>query len=300
MKIGVVGLGAMGGPIAARLLLCGSVYVYDTSVDVRVDFVKKYSEVRFVDSLEKLVASVDVIWLMIPAHAVEIVFQELIKYAKKPLVIIDGGNSYFKDSMRRYQLAKQKGHQFLDCGASGGLEGAQHGFCLMVGGDDDAYIRASDIFKVLAHDEYAYAHVGPAGAGHYVKMVHNGIEYGLMQAYADGFNLLHNGAFPDLDLEQISALWMHGAVVRSWLLSLIVEIFKHDKKLLTIGGEVEETGMGAWTVEEAREKNIPLPVIEKALEVRRESRMMGGNYGTRLVALMRNKMGGHTFRKKGG
>lgn len=297
MKIGVVGLGNMGSAIAKKLLGSFPLYVYDISPDARSLFAQRYPYIHAVNSLQELSVYADCIWLMIPTHAVEEVFQSLLVFAQSSKLIIDGGNSHFVESVRRYVISKEKGHQFLDCGVSGGLEGARNGFCLMIGGDREVYTDAEPIFKILARDEKAYAYIGPSGAGHYVKMVHNGIEYGIMQAYADGFNLLRHGRYSNLDLAQISELWMHGAVVRSWLLSLAAQIFAQDQIFEHISGEIEETGMGRWTVDEAHFQRIPVPVIETALKVRDESRRTRGDYGTKLVALMRNKMGGHKVKK---
>ncbi|HJM68684.1 MAG TPA: NAD(P)-binding domain-containing protein, partial [Candidatus Babeliales bacterium] len=185
---------------------------------------------------------------------------------------------------------------YLDCGTSGGLAGLKEGFCLMVGGNKKAYDAIKSVLKSIAAPE-GYAYVGPSGTGHYVKMIHNGIEYALLQSYAEGFDLLKNGEFKDLKLEQISGLWEHGSIVRSEILSLMHGVLAKDQKLESVSGKVAESGMGRWTVELAKKENVPVPLIEKALEIRKESQKTGGNYGTKLVAMLRNAFGGHSVDK---
>jgi 6-phosphogluconate dehydrogenase len=214
-------------------------------------------------------------------------------------IIIDGGNSKFSDSMRRAQELVKENIYFIDCGTSGGIHGSENGFCLMIGGDKTAYDRIEPLSKVIATPG-GYAYCGPSGAGHYVKMIHNGIEYGILQAYAEGFHLLKDGAFKNehLNLEKIASVWNHGSVIRSWILELVQDIMKEDPTLEDIKGTVASTGMGLWTVEEAHQSKIPVPVIEESLNVRKWSEKTGGNYATKVVAMLRNKFGGHAVTKQ--
>jgi 6-phosphogluconate dehydrogenase len=237
---------------------------------------------------------------MVPqGELVDKVIAQLQPILKRGDIIIDGGNSKFSDSMRRAQELALHGIYFIDCGTSGGVHGRENGFCLMAGGDKKVYDIVEPLFKAVA-TYGGYAHVGPSGAGHYVKMVHNGIEYGLLQAYAEGFDVLKNGQFKDqhLDLEKIASLWNHGSVIRSWILDLVENIMKEDPNLDDIKGNFASTGMGKWTVEQAHAMNIPVPVIEESLKVREWSEKTGGNYATKIVAMLRNQFGGHAVSKK--
>ena len=206
-------------------------------------------------------------------------------------MIVDGGNSNFRDSQRRYAAAKEKGIGFCDCGTSGGIWGLEVGYCLMVGGDDEHVRRAEPAFRALAPED-GYAHVGAAGAGHFVKMVHNGIEYGLMQAYAEGFEVMEKSEF-DLDLHEISGIWRYGSVVRSWLLELLHAAFeKEGSHLETIRGYVEDSGEGRWTIAEAIAQDVPVPVITAALFARFASRRPE-SFAAKVNAALRNQFGGH-------
>jgi 6-phosphogluconate dehydrogenase len=292
MKIGLIGLGRMGLSITQRLLQA-KYEVYGFDADQSAVKNAKALGVVCVKSLKELCASVRVFWLMLPAgEIIDKVLNELVIDLKAGDVIIDGGNSHFKDSIRRGRALNEMQVCFLDCGTSGGLKGKEIGFCLMVGGDNSSYKKAEQIFKAIA-SPCGYAHVGPLGAGHYVKMVHNGIEYALMQSYAEGFHLLKDGHFKDLDLAKISGIWSNGAVIRSWLLELTHEILEQDQQLKNISGAVGENKTGFWTVEEAQVYNIPVDLIERALQIRAWSRESGGNYATKIVSMMRNKFGGH-------
>ncbi len=294
MKFGVVGLGRMGNAIAYRARNAGyDVYGFDldeTSRAAAADI-----GVRSDDSLQAIAGHADVIWLMVPAgKAVDSVLEQLVPCLRQGALIVDGGNSHYVDSVRRAAQLRQSGVSFLDCGTSGGLHGREIGFSLMVGGDRAAYDTLVPLLHALAAPG-GCGYVGPSGAGHYVKMVHNGIEYGLMQAYAEGFQLLKEGSYKDnnLDLAAISGIWNHGAIIRSWLLELSHTIFEHDQQLSSVSGVIQESGTGRWTVEDAHKNNIPVPVIEQALNVRADSRKTGGNYATKVVALLRNAFGGH-------
>jgi 6-phosphogluconate dehydrogenase len=207
-------------------------------------------------------------------------------------VIIDGGNSNFHDSIRRGQQLASSGIEFIDAGTSGGVWGLENGYCLMVGGTDAAVSQCEPIFRALAPDD-GYAHVGPIGAGHYVKMVHNGIEYGLLQAYAEGYEILHaSKTFPSLDLEQIANVWQHGSVVRSWLNELAAAAFARDESLSAIKGWVADSGEGRWTVQEAIDLDVPAPVITLSLQTRFRSRQ-ADSFGAKVIAALRNEFGGH-------
>jgi 6-phosphogluconate dehydrogenase len=288
MQLGMIGLGRMGNGMTERLREAGhDVQTYDPKV-----------EERTADSLEELKAQLDApraFWEMVPAGKVtEDVFQDLLKIADKGDTIVDGGNSYFRDSKRRYAEAQEHGIHFVDAGVSGGIWGLEVGFCLMVGGDDEPVKRLEPVFESLAPEE-GYAHVGPAGSGHFVKMVHNGIEYGLMQAYAEGFELMDHCEY-DLDLHEISGIWRNGSVVRSWLLELLHASFEqHGSSLEDIAPYVEDSGEGRWTINEAINVNVPVPTISAALFARFASRDEI-NFAAKVAAALRNQFGGHAVK----
>lgn len=293
MKFGVIGLGRMGGAIAFRAIEAGhEVFGFDPDAHNGAQATKE--GVCVVDAVAALASQVNIFWLMVPAgQVVDAVINELRQHLKAGDIIIDGGNSNFKDSIRRAQELEKSGIFFLDCGTSGGLYGRSYGFCLMVGGDHASYIKIHEILEAIAAPG-GLAHVGPSGAGHYVKMVHNGIEYGLLQAYAEGFHLLHEGAYKDqLDLEQLSRIWNISSVIRSFLLGLVHNVFQKDQKLEKIGGAVDENGTGRWTLDDAREHGIEMPILEASLNTREWSRNTGGNYTTKVIAMMRKEFGGH-------
>ena len=255
-------------------------------------------ESRTAASLEELAAQLDApraFWLMIPAGKItEDAFQQLLTIAAKGDTIVDGGNSNFRDSQRRYAEAQAKGIHFVDAGVSGGIWGLKVGFCLMVGGEDEPVQRLEPVFTALAPDD-GYAHVGASGAGHFVKMVHNGIEYGLMQAYAEGFEVMEHSEF-DLDLHEIAGIWRYGSVVRSWLLELLVDAFgEYGGKLEQIAPYVEDSGEGRWTIHEAIAENVPTPVIAAALFARFSSRDEQ-NFSAKITAALRNQFGGHAVK----
>ena len=288
MRIGLAGLGRMGGGIRERLRRAGHEVVgYDLD-----------AELRDADSLEALVEALDpprVVWLMLPSgEATEGAFAELTGLLSAGDLVIEGGNSRYTDSIRRAGQAEERGLRFLDCGVSGGVWGLEAGYCLMVGGAAEAFADAEPLFAALA-PEGGYAHLGPSGAGHYVKMVHNGIEYGLMQAYAEGFELLD--AYDDeLDLAEIAGLWQQGSVVRSWLLELAGRALERDPALSRIQPYVEDSGEGRWTVIEGVERGVPVDVISGALWARFASRGERA-FGLRLLAALRNEFGGHAVRE---
>jgi 6-phosphogluconate dehydrogenase len=278
----------MGNGMTERLRKDGhDVKTYDPKV-----------ESRTAASIEELKGQLDApraFWLMVPSGAVtEAVFQDVLKVAERADTIVDGGNSNFRDSQRRAGEAASHGLHFLDAGVSGGIWGLQVGFCLMVGGDDEPVKRLEPIFTSLAPED-GYAHVGGSGAGHFVKMVHNGIEYGLMQAYAEGFEIMEHSEF-DLDLEEIAGIWRYGSVVRSWLLELLHIAFEqHGGKLADIAPYVEDSGEGRWTIHEAIAENVPAPVISAALFARFASRDES-NFAAKVAAALRNQFGGHAVK----
>ena len=288
MKLGMVGLGRMGGNMTERLRADGhEVMTYDRS-----------SEERTASTLEELVgqlAAPRVVWLMIPAgDPTEEAFTELLGLLEAGDVIVDGGNSYFRDSQRRHEEAEVDGIHFLDSGTSGGIWGREVGYCLMVGGDDEPVSLVEPVFLTLA-PEGGYAHVGPSGSGHFVKMIHNGIEYGLMQAYAEGFEIMRFSEFP-LDLSAVAGIWRYGSVVRSWLLELLYAALEKEGDHLTgIAPYVEDSGEGRWTIAEAIAENVPAPVTSAALFARFASRQEF-SYAAKVNAALRNQFGGHAIR----
>jgi 6-phosphogluconate dehydrogenase len=290
MQVGMIGLGRMGGNMTIRLERAGhDVKTYDPVVDSTAG------------SLEELRDQLDaprLFWMMVPAGKItEETFQTLLGVAQHGDTIVDGGNSNFRDSQRRYREAAQQGLHFVDCGTSGGIWGLANGYCLMTGGDDDAVERLEPVFTALA-PEGGYAHVGPAGAGHFVKMVHNGIEYGLMQAYGEGFEVMARSEF-DLDLHEIAGIWRYGSVVRSWLLELLHDAFEVEGgRLEKIEGYVEDSGEGRWTIAEAIAEDVPVPVITAALFARFASRQEY-SFSAKVTAALRNQFGGHAVKEVG-
>jgi 6-phosphogluconate dehydrogenase len=294
MKIGLIGLGRMGNAIAYRLLKYGhEVWGFDR--DEKNSKLAADSGVKIVADLQDLSSHANIFWLMVPAgDIVDSVINELLSDLKQGDTVIDGGNSNFKDSVRRSQSLKSKNINFIDCGTSGGLHGRDFGFSLMIGGDKKVFENLDPVFKAIAAPQ-GYQYVGTSGAGHYVKMVHNGIEYALLQAYAEGFHLLKEGNYKDLDLEKISDVWNHGSIIRSWILELAHNIFEHDQDLTDISGKIGENKTGRWTLDEAIAQNVPVDLIEKSLQIRASSRETGGNYATKVVAMLRNQFGGHAI-----
>ncbi len=287
MQLGMVGLGRMGSGMTERLRREGH--------DVKTFDPNKESTAS---SLEELAGQLDApraVWLMIPAGEItEKTFQELLGILESDDVIVDGGNSFFRDSKRRHEQAAQRGIHFIDVGVSGGVWGLEVGFCLMAGGDEEPVRRLEPIFGSLAPKE-GYARVGPSGAGHFVKMVHNGIEYGLMQSYAEGFEIMYHSEY-DLDLSDIAGIWRNGSVVRSWLLELLYSALEeHGDALEDIAGYVEDSGEGRWTISEAINENVPAPVIAASLFARFGSRQEI-NFAAKVAAALRNQFGGHAVR----
>jgi 6-phosphogluconate dehydrogenase len=300
MELGMIGLGRMGSNMTQRLLAGGHrVVVYDSVVKA-VQALAKQGAIgaSSVDELVTKLGSPRAIWLMVPAgEAAESTINALMNDLSPGDIVIDGGNSNYKDSLRRAAALALKKIFFLDVGTSGGVWGLQAGYCLMVGGEPEAFHRLEPIFQTLAPSpDKGYGHVGPAGAGHFVKMIHNGIEYGLMETYAEGFELMQAKGEFNLDLAQIAEIWRYGSVVRSWLLDLAAAALKEDPRLENIQAYVEDSGEGRWTVQESVELAVPAPVITHALQARFRSRQEQP-FAARLLAALRQQFGGHAVRK---
>ena len=298
MELGMIGLGRMGANMTERLVLGGHrVISYDRSPEAIQRVVDKgavgsRSLADFVQQLSQPRAA----WLMVPSgDPVDQTIEQLLPQLAKGDVIIDGGNSYYKDSIRRAEKLKQQGIYFVDAGTSGGIWGLKVGYCMMLGGEKEIVERLDPIFKTLAPKD-GYLHVGPSGAGHFVKMIHNGIEYGMLQAYGEGFELLKASGF-DLDLGKIAHLWNQGSVMRSWLLELAESAFNKDPELASIKGYVEDSGEGRWTVLEAVERNVPASVLTLSLFARFASRQED-SFSAKVIAALRNEFGGHAVKKE--
>jgi 6-phosphogluconate dehydrogenase len=285
----MVGLGRMGSGMTERLRKDEhEVMTYDPQVESTAS------------SLEELAQQLEpprVVWMMIPAGKItEDTTNQLLGILERGDVLVDGGNSNFHDSQRRNEASAEKGVHFLDVGVSGGIWGLREGFCLMAGGPDDAVALIQPALETLA-PPHGWAHVGPSGAGHFVKMVHNGIEYGLMQAYAEGFEVMNSSEF-ELDLEEIAGIWRYGSVVRSWLLDLLHDAFgQHGGDLGDIAGYVEDSGEGRWTIFEAINENVPAPVISAALYARFASRQ-DESFAAKVNAALRQQFGGHAVKSE--
>ena len=328
MQIGIVGLGRMGGNIARRLMKAGhSCAVFDASAKAREALAQDGATPG--GSLAELVSSLSetprTIWVMLPAGRItEETIESLAGSLSAGDIIIDGGNSYYKDDIRRAKTLGQKGIRYVDCGTSGGIWGIERGYCMMIGGPKEAVDHLDPIFSALApgigdiprtpgrealdpRAERGYIHAGPSGAGHFVKMVHNGIEYGLMQAYAEGFDILRNKNSKDLpederfelNLPDISEVWRRGSVISSWLLDLSASALAKDPQLEAFSGFVEDSGEGRWTIEAAIEEAVPVEVLSSALYARFRSRQEH-TFGEKVLSAMRFGFGGHVEGKAGG
>ncbi len=298
MKIGFVGLGKMGGKMVERLLQKGHEVVAYNLTQKEVDEAVSKGAIG-ATSLADLVSKLDgrkIVWLMVPAgKPVDQNIADLLPLLKADDIIIDGGNSYWRETVARGQKIKEQGIHYLDCGTSGGVWGLQNGYCLMYGGNKAACDYAEPIFKSLAPED-GYIYCGESGAGHMVKMVHNGIEYGMMQAYAEGFEIMKNSPY-NVDLEKVSRTWMHGSVVRSWLLELIGNALEGNENLDGIKDYVADSGEGRWTVQTAMDFDVPAHVITSSLFTRFESRQES-SFAMKLLAAMRNQFGGHEIKKQ--
>jgi 6-phosphogluconate dehydrogenase len=296
MRLALIGLGKMGYNMTLRLLEGGhEVVAIDRNVEVARELSTKGSV--FAEDTAKGIAKLQsprVVWIMVPAEVTDAVIEDVASHLAKGDVVIDGGNSNWKDSRVRAERLAARGIQFCDAGTSGGVWGLKNGYCLMVGGAPEAVKICEPIFKTLAPAD-GYAHVGPAGAGHYVKMVHNGIEYGLMQAYAEGFEIMKTAPYK-LDLHKIADIWGHGSVVRSWLLELLESALAEDSDLGAIKGWVADSGEGRWTVQAAIDQDVPAPIITLSLQARFRSRQQE-SFGAKILAALRNQFGGHAVKK---
>lgn len=303
MKLGMVGLGKMGGNMSRRLMAAGHEMVgFNRHPKVTQDLSKE-TGLQAASSLKDIVAALDaprIVWLMIPAgDPVESAVKDLADLLERGDILVDGGNSNFNDSMRRAELLAARGIHMLDAGVSGGIWGLAEGYSMMVGGSQEIVEHMRPIFEALAPaPDKGWGHVGPNGAGHFVKMVHNGIEYGMMEAYAEGFEILHARQDFELDLHQVSEIWRYGSVVRSWLLDLAARALKDDQELSAIEGWVADSGEGRWTVFEAINQDVPAPVITLSLMQRFASRQ-DESYAAKLLAALRNQFGGHAVKKSG-
>lgn len=301
MELGLIGLGKMGGNMAERLRRGGHKVV---GFDFSADAVKKLSDagsvgVNSLDDLVKNLAAPRAVWIMVPAgDPVDETISKLKPLMQKGDTFIDGGNSNYKDSMRRYAQLTKEGFNFLDVGTSGGIWGLQEGYSMMVGGDEAVVERLRPIFETLAPaKDKGWGRTGVGGAGHFVKMIHNGIEYGLMQAYSEGFSIMNQKKEDmDLDLAWIAEIWRYGSVIRSWLLDLSADALKNNPTLEGLEPYVADSGEGRWTVAEAIDLNVSAPVITEAL-IRRIRSRERDNFTDRMLATMRNEFGGHAVKK---
>jgi 6-phosphogluconate dehydrogenase len=298
MRLAMIGLGRMGGNMSERLMKGGhEVVVYDRSAEA----IQRYVSLGAVGAASdaEITAKLKaprIVWIMVPAgKPVDDTIASLVPGLGKGDVIIDGGNSNFHDSMRRAADLQAKGINFVDCGTSGGVWGLANGYCLMIGASPDAFKLCEPIFKTLAPPN-GYAHMGPPGSGHYVKMIHNGVEYGMLQAYAEGYEILHASKDFKLDLHKIAAVWNQGSVVRSWLNELAEIAFQKDNDLKDLRGYVEDSGEGRWTVQEAIDLDVPAPVITLSLLTRLRSRQPD-SFSAKVIAALRNEFGGHAVKK---
>jgi len=302
MQLGLVGLGKMGANMARRLLR-QDIYVvgYNRSSDVLDELSKNttFTKSSSIDDLINKLDSPKVVWIMLPSgQATEDMLLELSSKLDKGDLVIDGGNSNYNDSIRRGELLSKKAIHYMDAGVSGGVWGNENGYCLMVGGTDQAVKMIQPVLEVLAPEATrGWAHVGPVGAGHFSKMVHNGIEYGMMQAFSEGFSLLKGKSEFNYNLAQVSELWRHSSVVRSWLLDLMSEFLSEDQKLDEVSPFVSDSGEGRWTVEESIKQGVATPVLTMAL-FSRFSSQDNNQYGNKLLSKMRQAFGGHKVFKK--
>jgi len=296
-KVGLIGLGRMGYNLALNMIDHEiEVYAYDKVVNEEIKNNKSIKLFADIKALVKALAKPRVIWLMVPAGDItDNVINEVSSYLEKDDIIIDGGNSNYNDTLRRYQSLKEKQLNFIDCGTSGGTEGARYGASLMVGGDESVVKSIEWLFTSLATKD-GYAYLGKAGSGHFVKMVHNGIEYGMMQAIGEGFELLEKSDF-NLDYQEVSKVWAHGSIIEGLLMDTAYSAFKKDDKLTSIIGRVDDSGEGQWTIEAALKYKASIPVIANSLFARYKSRDED-HFSEKIVAAMRNEFGGHKVYKK--
>lgn len=297
MKIGFIGLGKMGSNMTKRLLLNGhEVVAYDPNEAARSEVAEAGAQVA--ESREALVLGLEkqIIWLMIPADYVDAELAALLAIVNEGAVIIDGGNSDFRLTMKRAETCKEHGVQYVDVGTSGGVLGLEHGYALMVGGDESTVQNLAPIFTALA-PPHGWQRFGKSGSGHYVKMVHNAIEYGVMQAYAEGYHMLKEGPIKDIDLVAVGNVWQQGSIIQSLLNKVATEALQDNPELTGIEGYVHESGETRWTLEIAEQYGIETPVMRDSLDVRVKSQQGAVNFATKLLAAMRTKFGGHALNK---
>ena len=301
MKIVIVGLGKMGSQIASKIQEAGNEVlgiVRRPEQAAELELLGLHASVNHEDALAFFGEARAVVWLMIPAENVDAELSRWLEIVPAGSIIVDGGNSRFKDTKNRAALSLEKNVTFLDIGTSGGVHGLANGFSMMIGGDQAAFETVEPLIKVLAQPNGAYHYFGGPGSGHYVKMVHNAIEYGMMQSLAEGYQMLHEGAYAgNIDLAQAGEVWKHGSVVNSWLNDLTVQALTENPNLEGIDGFVAESGEARWTLENADELGIPLPVIQESFNVRLRSQQGQVSFATKLLAAMRNKFGGHAINK---
>jgi len=314
MKIGFIGLGKMGSRMAVKLLQeQHELVVWNRSQEAILNIKNQISKInpsadgqklKIANSIEELVRSLDkprMVWVMVTAgEATQKVLDELGKFIEKEDIIIDGGNSYFKDTQRRYEELNTQNIKFLGIGVSGGIIAATNGYPLMVGGDKSAYEFVQPILESLSKPNGGYEYFGEGGAGHFVKMVHNGIEYGIMQSLAEGLGVLEKSPYK-LDLLKITKLWQKGTLISGFMLDRTVEVLSNPSILSSIEGYIEESGEGVWTVEQAKKENVPIEIIEKSLEFRRRSQKdsaLQNSLAAKMIAAVRNAFGGHSVKSK--
>ena len=300
MQIGMIGLGRMGGNMVTRLLRKDHhVVAFDRSAEAVGRAVSEGAAgARSLEELvEQLTERPRAVWVMVPAgDPTSGTIRRLAELCQPGDIVIDGGNTNWRDALRDVDVLRAAGLHYLDAGTSGGIWGLQNGYCLMIGGPQEAYDRCEPVFRALAPEDGGLVHTGPEGSGHFVKMVHNGIEYALMQAYAEGFEIMKQStAYPGMSMHAIAEAWRSGSVVRSWLLDLIADGLSRDPDLAGIKGYVEDTGEGRWTVAAAIDEAVPAPTITMALYERFRSRMED-TFGDKMLAMMRNQFGGHAVK----
>lgn len=300
MKVAVVGIGKMGGQIAEKFLANSNEVIAVDSDKSKVDLIVQKGAVAGVDPktvVSQFAQELPVVWLMVPSQIVEQQIDEWSAVLPSGSILIDGGNSNYADTQRRSQLLSQKGISFVDVGTSGGILGEKNGFSLMVGGDKQAYLKIEPLLKALSAPSGGYNYFGQSGSGHFIKMVHNAIEYGFMESLAEGYRLIKEGPIQGIDLGAVADVWQRASVIKSELNGLAEEVLKENPELSGIDGFVAETGEARWAVDLAKTKNIDMPAISAALQVRVDSQNGKVSYATKLLAALRLKFGGHKLNK---
>jgi 6-phosphogluconate dehydrogenase len=300
MKIAIAGLGRMGMQIARKLSEGGHGVVAQNRSKGKVDEAVTYGATAAYEKKDVIGAfegEQAIVWVMVPADVIEDELKSWLELLPKGSIIIDGGNSDYRLTKKRAEMVSKHGSTLLDSGTSGGVWGYKRGFSMMIGGDESAFKTVEPVFKTLAQPNGGYQHFGPSGSGHYVKMVHNAIEYGMMESLAEGYRMLKEGPYKDLDLAAAGDVWQHSSVVTSWLNELSRDALRENPTLDGIDGYVAESGEARWTIETAKELGIPLPSIEASFDVRLASQKGEINFATKLLSAMRNKFGGHNLNK---